>query len=141
MKQWTAWALALLLLMTAAPGGLCSMAAERQAADAYFEKLFLRADVVGGAVLISQEGKRVYEYYYGVEDRKTRQPVEETTVYKVASVTKMISAIGVMQLVDAALVDLDAGLTTQDGVSICNPRFPAPSWAPRRISRRRSGTR
>ncbi len=124
MKQWTAWALALLLLMTAAPGGLCSMAAERQAADAYFEKLFLRADVVGGAVLISQEGKRVYESYYGVEDRKTRQAVEETTVYKVASVTKMISAIGVMQLVDAALIDLDAGLTTQDGVSIRNPRFP-----------------
>ena len=123
MKKMTAWALTMLLLLTAVPGGFCSMTAERQAGDAFFEKLFLRADVVGGAVLISQKGNRVYDYFYGVEDRKTKQAVDETTVYKVASVTKMISAMGVMRLVDAGLIDLDEGLTNQDHFPIRNPRF------------------
>ncbi len=123
MKKWIARALTLLVLLAAAPGGLCVLE-ENPAADAYFLRLFQRADVVGGAVLISQDGQRIYEQYYGSEDRKTKVPVDENTVYKVASVSKMISAIGVMRLWDAGLIDLDAGLTGQKGLPIRNPRFP-----------------
>ena len=89
MKHLTAWALTLLLLLSAAPGGLC-VSTESADADAFFQKLFQRADVIGGAVLISQAGQRVHASYYGVEDRKTKVPVIENTVYKVASVSKMI---------------------------------------------------
>ena len=118
MKKGTAWALTLLLILSAAPGGLCA-SVETQAADAYFARLFDKADVVNGAVLISQGGKRIYESYYGAEDRKTKVPVSENTVYKVASVSKMVSAMGVMRLYDAGFVDFDAGL---DGIR--NPSFP-----------------
>ena len=118
MKHLTAWALTLLLLLSAAPGGFC-VSAESAEADAYFQKLFQRADAIGGAVLISQHGKRVYASYFGVEDRRTKVPVTEDTVYKVASVSKMIAAIGVMRLVDAGLIGLDEALP-----GIRNPRFP-----------------
>ena len=118
MKHLTAWALTLLLLLSAVPGGFC-VSAESTEADAYFQKLFQRADVIGGAVLISQGGKRVYTSCYGVEDRKTKVPVTEDTVYKVASVSKMISAIGVMRLFDMGLIGLDDALP-----GIRNPRFP-----------------
>ena len=60
MKHLTAWALTLLLLLSAVPGGLC-VSAESTEADAYFQKLFRRADVIGGAVLISQHGERVFD--------------------------------------------------------------------------------
>ena len=118
MKHLTAWALTLLLLLSAAPGGLC-VSTESADADAFFQKLFQRADVIGGAVLISQAGQRVHASYYGVEDRKTKVPVTENTVFKVASVSKMISAIGVMRLVDAGRIGLDEALP-----GIRNPRFP-----------------
>ena len=118
MKKWIARALTLLFFLSAAPGGLC-VSVETRAADSYFSRLFDRADAVNGAVLISQGGKRIYECYFGVEDRKTKVPVTENTVYKVASVSKMVSAMGVMRLYDAGLVDLDAGLN-----GIRNPRYP-----------------
>ena len=118
MKHLTAWALTLLLLLSAVPGGLC-VSTESAEADAYFERLFQRADAVSGAVLISQNGQRIYASYDGVEDRKTKVPVTESTVYKVASVSKMISAIGIMRLFDAGLVRLDDALP-----GIRNPRFP-----------------
>ena len=118
MKHVTAWALTLLLLLSAAPGGFC-VSAESADADAFFQKLFQRADVIGGAVLISQNGKRVHASFYGVEDRKTKVPVTENTVYKVASVSKMISAIGVMRLADAGRINLDETLP-----GIRHPRYP-----------------
>ena len=118
MKKRIAWVLALLYFLAAAPGGLC-VSQETQAADDSFARLFNKADAVNGAVLISQNGRRIYERYFGVEDRKTKVPVSENTVYKVASVTKLISAMGVMRLYDAGLVDLDAGLE-----GIRNPHFP-----------------
>ena len=123
MKKWIARALTLLLLLSAAPGGLCDLEI-KSAADAFFVRLFDKANAVSGAVLIAQSGERVYEYYYGAEDRKTRRPVGEDTVFKVASVSKMISAMGVMRLFDLGLIDLDGGLVTQDGYPIRNPRFP-----------------
>ena len=118
MKHLTAWALTLLLLLSAVPGGLC-VSAESTEADAYFQKLFQRADVIGGGVLISQHGERVFDSCFGVEDRRTKVSVTEDTVYKVASVSKMISAIGVMRLFDAGLIGLDEALP-----GIRNPRFP-----------------
>ena len=118
MTHLTARALTLLLLLSAVPGGLC-VSAESAEADAYFQKLFQRADVIGRAVLISQNGKRVHASFYGVEDRKAKVPVTENTVYKVASVSKMISAIGVMRLADAGRINLDETLP-----GIRHPRYP-----------------
>ncbi|MBR5109254.1 MAG: beta-lactamase family protein [Clostridia bacterium] len=116
MKRWIARALTLLFFLAAAPGGLCF---STPAADAYFARLFDKSGAVNGAVLISQGGERIYESYYGAEDRRTKVPVSENTVYKVASVSKMVSAMGVMRLYDAGLADLDAGLP-----GIRNPRYP-----------------
>ena len=117
MKKRIAWMLTLLLLLTA-PFGLSALA-EDQDADAFFARLFNKADPVGGAVLISRDGERLFEAYYGVEDGKTKVAVTENTVYKVASVSKMISAMGVMRLFDLGLIDLDAPMP-----GICNPHFP-----------------
>ena len=123
MKKTAAWLLTLLLLLAYAPGGLCDLEI-KSAADTFFARLFDRAGAVSGAVLIAQNGERVYEYYFGAEDRKTCRPVSDATVYKVASVSKMISAMGVMRLFDLGLIDLDEGLKTQDGYPIRNPHFP-----------------
>ncbi len=118
------WALALLLF--ARPCGcLCELDAETAAeADAYFLRLFTRSRAVGGAVIVNRDGETLYAFYYGADAKYNGRPVDGETVYKAASLTKMITAVGVMQLKEAGRLDLDAPLTWGEGTPIRNPRFP-----------------
>lgn len=97
--------------------------AQREEADAFFERLFQQKKTVGGAVIVNQEGKRLYAYFHGRTGKKDLA-VTEDTVYKIASVTKLITAIGVMQLVDAGKIDLDAPILDSAGKPIRNPAYP-----------------
>ncbi len=92
-------------------------------ANKFFKGMFDRATAVGGAVLVSQGGERIYSFYYGAGDKKGTRPVDDDTVYKVASTTKLISAIGIMKLVDEGKIDLDAKISIGDNKYITHPRF------------------
>lgn len=124
MKRLAVCALALALLLRP----LCAFCAlngeEAQAADAYFARLFSNAEAIGGGVIVNRDGETLYAYYWGAGDKRGSRPVDGDTVYKVASVTKMITAIGVMQLKEAGLLDLDAPLTGAAGAPLRNPRWP-----------------
>ena len=93
--------------------------------DAFFSKMFIESECIGGAVLISQGGQRIYDYFYGWCDKGKTRPVEEATVYKVASVTKLITAIGVMQLVEEGKLTLDDPLPAGSWGRIVNPHHPS----------------
>ncbi|MBR3739846.1 MAG: beta-lactamase family protein [Clostridia bacterium] len=118
--------LALVLTLIARPCCvLCELDGETAAAaDAYFLRLFTRAEAVGGAVIVNRDGETLYEYYYGADSKFGGRPVDGNTVYKIASLTKMITAIGVMQLKEAGKIHLDAPLTYAEGIPIRNPRYP-----------------
>ena len=126
VKRAAAFALALLLLCLAPLSCLADLDADTVSeADAYFQRMFSRAGAVGGAVLVSQQGRRVYSFYWGGGDKRATRPVDDGTVYKVASVSKLISAIGVVQLAESGALDLDAPITWGDeDTPIRNPRFP-----------------
>ena len=95
---------------------------EKEKADAFFQALFEQKKAMGGAVILNQNGKRQYALFYGTAGGK--RDVTEKTVYKVASVTKMITAIGVMQLVEQGRLSLDAPLLKSNGKPIRNPAWP-----------------
>ncbi len=118
------WALALMLLLCPC-SGLSELDAEQAGtADAYFLRLFTRSEAIGGGVIVNRDGETLYAYYYGANDRRGTRPVDGDTVYKIASLTKLITAVGVMQLKEADKLDLDAPLTYGEGVPIQNPRWP-----------------
>lgn len=118
-------ALACLLALFFAFGAFAELSEEQTAAaDAYFLRQFTNAKAVGGAVLVSQAGQRIYSFYFGAGDKRGTRPVDEDTVYKIASVTKMVTAIGVMQLAEAGQLNLDAPLTDASGQPIRNPWHP-----------------
>lgn len=123
VKHWGAWLLALLLFLPL-PCRAELTAQQRSEADAYFQRAFSRAKAIGGAVIVSRDGERIYEFFYGANDKKGSRPVDEETVYKVASVTKLVTAIGVMRLAEAGRLDLDAGMVDSFGRPVRNPRYP-----------------
>ncbi|MBQ7520967.1 MAG: beta-lactamase family protein [Clostridia bacterium] len=124
MRRLMLLALALALL-TLPCRGLCELNGETAAeADAYFLRLFSRSGAMGGGVIVNRDGDTLYAYYYGADEKYGGRPVDGDTVYKVASLTKMVTAVGVMQLKEAGLADLDAPLVGGEGIPVLNPRWP-----------------
>ena len=68
--------------------------AQIAAADKFFLRRFYESGMVGGGIMVSQRGERIYEYFYGYDNLATVRAVNENTVYKVACVSKLVSAVG-----------------------------------------------
>ncbi|NLB90954.1 MAG: beta-lactamase family protein, partial [Clostridiales bacterium] len=62
--------------------------------------------------------------YYGYENRQDKLPLTKDTHIRVSSISKMVTAIGAMQLVEAGLIDLDESLSTYFGFDFYNPFYP-----------------
>ena len=75
----------------------------------------------GASVLVSVAGELVYAHDYGYSYVKGEEPITENSWFKVASVTKMISAIRVMQLVEQGVLDLDQDISAYLGYTVRNP--------------------
>ncbi|HXZ70680.1 MAG TPA: serine hydrolase domain-containing protein [Streptosporangiaceae bacterium] len=67
-----------------------------------------RWPVAGLAVGVIRGGSLAWFYGHGVADLGSGMPVGPDTVFRIASVTKTITAVAVMQLQEQGLVDLDA---------------------------------
>jgi CubicO group peptidase (beta-lactamase class C family) len=67
-----------------------------------------RWPTAGLAVGLVRDGSLSWFYGHGVADAGSNTPVTEDTVFRIASVTKTITAVAVMQLWEQGLVDLDA---------------------------------
>ena len=61
----------------------------------------------------------------GFADPRNRRPVTIEDPVRVASVSKMVTALGVMKLVDEGRLDLDSDVSKWLGWQLRNPNFPA----------------
>jgi serine beta-lactamase-like protein LACTB, mitochondrial len=76
--------------------------AERQA------KEWLARGIPGITLAVAVDGKIVYSEGYGLADVEQRVPVWPTTKFRIASISKPLTAAALMQLVEAGKLDLDA---------------------------------
>lgn len=60
----------------------------------------------------------------GLADRATRRPVTAEDPVRVASVSKLVVALGVLRLVEAGQLELDRDVSAYLGWSLRNPAFP-----------------
>ena len=67
--------------------------------------------------VIDDEGNTAYENFFGFRDVENEIPMDENTIFGMASVTKSFVALSVMQLCEKGLMDLD------DPVSKYIPEF------------------
>lgn len=66
------------------------------------------AKVVGHSALIFHRGEVVYYDGWGNRNREKGQPVERDTIFRIYSMSKPITSVAVMQLVEAGKIQLDA---------------------------------
>ena len=77
------------------------------AVRAHIERLVAEGEVPSMAVAVARDGKIIWEEGFGLADRKKNIPATEHTPYPLASISKPLTATGLMILVERGLVNLD----------------------------------
>jgi CubicO group peptidase (beta-lactamase class C family) len=88
--------------VSAAPYTAARENAEKQA------KEWLARGTPGLALAVAVDGKILYSEVFGFADLEERVPVWPTTKFRIGSISKPLTAIALMQLVEAGKLDLDA---------------------------------
>ena len=120
--------LALLCALLLLP--LCAFAEDKDtsALDAEVAKKFGAFRTTGGMVVAAKDGEIIYKYCYGYADNGKKVLVTEDSYFRLASVSKLVTACAVMRLVDAGLLDLDENIGKIIGgdnpYNAVNPSFP-----------------
>jgi CubicO group peptidase (beta-lactamase class C family) len=70
------------------------------------------AGAFSGSVMLTHNGETLYEAAYGLANRETDTPNDIETLFNMASMGKMFTAVAVMQLVEQGLVDVNAPIST-----------------------------
>jgi CubicO group peptidase (beta-lactamase class C family) len=76
--------------------------------DALVPRLMRRYGVPGVGAAIVRGGEPVWSAAYGVADRESARPMQIDSVFQVGSISKSLTAWGVMALVERGMIDLDA---------------------------------
>ena len=84
------FAMMLALMLACSP--ICM--AQDMSMDERVDEVFRGTKTVGGAFVVAQHGEIVYERYYGEQQKTTHVPVTEKTYFRGASVTKLVTGIG-----------------------------------------------
>lgn len=119
-RGWMALCLSLLLALMP----LGTALSQDAGMDAAIDGAFARAKAVGGAVVVAMGQEIVYERYYGVQQKTTHVPVSENTYFRCASVTKLVTGIGLLQLMEQGVLDPDEDISAYLGYTVRNPRYP-----------------
>ncbi|SFB70436.1 serine hydrolase domain-containing protein [Massilia yuzhufengensis] len=80
------------------------------------------------SVVAIRAGQPVYEQAFGRRfigaNGLPDQPATPATLFRIASISKMMTTLGLMRLVEAGRIDLDADVSRYLGFSLRNPHFP-----------------
>ncbi|MCR2805674.1 serine hydrolase [Paenibacillus soyae] len=98
-------------------------AAQVQAfADSYFAQPEVAAKLAGALAVVVKDGKVLLNAGYGYADLATKKKVDpDRTLFRMASITKSVTATAVMQLVEQEKISLNDDITAyMPGVKIVN---------------------
>lgn len=132
------WGFAVLLVCVAQPAGADEDRFEpvRQR----IAKALVDRNIPSFAVAVAHEGEIVWEQGFGWADRENRVPASEHTLYSVASVSKPVTATGLMVLVERKKIDLDKPINDYLGETKLRARVgDAAEATVRRVANHTSG--
>ena len=80
--------------------------------DTYMEEAVKNDMMVGGLAVLMQHGKIIYSGKWGHRDRAANAPMTEDTIFRIYSMSKPITSVAIMILVEEGKIRLDAPVAT-----------------------------
>lgn len=81
----------------------------------------------GMAAAAFKHFKRSYEAYAGYENNSTRKFLDENSIFRVASISKLVTVLGVIAIVKERKLDIDQDISKYFDQLIRNPDYPESS--------------
>ena len=100
--------------------------------DKFFRKTW-KSDSENISFLVAKDGKIIYEKYQGTADKKRNINMNEHTALHIASVSKVITATAILELINAGKIELDQKVNT------ILTNFPYPEITVKTLLNHRSG--
>ena len=86
--------------------------------SSFFDSTLLRSRYFNGSILVAKNGVIVYEKYSGLIDLRKKDPITETTPLHIASTSKTLTAMAILQMVQ------EKKLSLSDTLGKFFPGFP-----------------
>lgn len=90
-------------------------------------------DLMGGVVTLYCGDGIIEHIPFGIADLERSLPVTDSTIFRIASISKTITAMAFLSLVEDGLVGLDDDISSILGYPVSNPNFPAIAISPRML--------
>ncbi|MCX8532713.1 serine hydrolase [Chryseobacterium luquanense] len=79
----------------------------KQKIDNYLQQTIKANEIPGLAVGVVKDGKIIFEAYYGKENVEGNNPINQNSLFRIYSTSKLISTVGVFQLIEKGQLSLD----------------------------------
>ena len=78
----------------------------------------------GMSCVVVKDNKIIYNHNFGLKDIEAGIPVDDETMFRIASISKSFTATSMMQMIEQGKVTLDTDVSTLAGFPIRNPKWP-----------------
>lgn len=85
--------------------------ATEQKIDNYIKEVIRLNEIPGVALAVVKDGKVIYEKYFGKASLEENKAVDKNTAFKIFSTTKLITNVGVFQLIEKGKLSLEDPLS------------------------------
>ncbi|TCO09247.1 serine hydrolase domain-containing protein [Natronoflexus pectinivorans] len=84
--------------------------------DQQMNRFMNRWELMGASVAIAKDGQVVYARGFGYSDAENEIPVEPYHLFRTASISKLITAAGIMKLVEDGVIGLEDYVFGEEGI-------------------------
>ena len=81
-------------------------------------------EAVGVSCAVVKDNKLVYHHNFGVKDLATGEPVDDQTLFRIASISKSFTATSLLQQIEQGKLSLTDDVSDLLGFRVRNPKFP-----------------
>ena len=89
-----------------------------------YKEFVSKFNMVGSNVLFMDKDGYTENVCTGYSDIESNKETDTHGIYRIASISKVIVAIGLLKLYDKGLVDLDEDISKYLGFKVMNPKYP-----------------
>ena len=84
--------------------------------DSVMADFIKQYDIIGASVAVTKDGRLVYSKGFGLSDKDVRDPMEPKNLFRIASVSKLITAVAIMKLIEDEKLSINQKVFGPQGI-------------------------